>query len=103
MKLKCTQEIMDNNSANGRIDLCMVKFVPTQYGVEQYIDNGTGYQLRAQIADQDWAEWVKTDRRARRAQEQDDGLEAGAIAQAANARKVPVSGVRRKQRTKARK
>lgn len=97
MKLKKSQEVMDHRSHAGRIEINMVKFVPVPgHGVEQYIDSGHGYQLRAQIAEKDWDGWVKSDRIARKAQELDDGVPVGSIAQAANSAKL--SGVNKRKR-----
>jgi hypothetical protein len=87
-KLKTSQEIMHTRNNAGRIEISMVKFVPTAYGIEQYIDTGNGFQLRAQIAEKDWPEWLKADANARRAQELDDGVPRGTIRQTANAAKL---------------
>jgi hypothetical protein len=98
MKLKATQEIMHHRSVGGRIELAMVKFVPVAgHGVEQYIDNGTGYQLRAQIAEKDWPNWLQHDATARKAQEQDDGAAPGAIRQQANSAKLKGASKRKRK------
>jgi hypothetical protein len=73
--LRQAQEVLGTVVEYGQNIFKTFRYAPTAGGVEQYI-NG---ELRAQIAGENWPQWVAVDDTARRAQLQDDAMAAAAV------------------------
>jgi hypothetical protein len=72
VKLRKSQTVMHTEFKGGRNEIVWHTYIPTETGVEQYIDN----KLRATVDGDQWAQFVDATEPARRAQQQDDA-EAG--------------------------
>lgn len=72
-KLKKPREVMGTELINGtERRIVMVRYVPTEAGVEQYIEASGEYVLRAMIPGEAWDEWIASEDTAGRAQKADD-------------------------------